>query len=101
METVGKIGVLIENIYEAAQTYFGHSIVGLSCVSLDEVFKAVEKGAAQFGEGESGWHGGGTGRRSHGREMSLFRPWVPRRRRRPLVRGGSSGAWAWRGRRKP
>ncbi|OZB35310.1 MAG: chorismate mutase, partial [Polynucleobacter sp. 39-45-136] len=31
------------------QTYFGHSIAGLPCNSLDEVFKAVEKGAAQFG----------------------------------------------------
>ena len=34
---------------QAAQAAFGSSIEGLACNSLDEVFKAVEKGAAQFG----------------------------------------------------
>ena len=33
----------------AAQTHFGHSIAGLPCTSLDEVFNSVEKGVAQFG----------------------------------------------------
>jgi chorismate mutase / prephenate dehydratase len=43
---LGPVGTFSE---QAAQTYFGHSIAGLPCNSLDEVFKAVEKGAAQFG----------------------------------------------------
>ena len=43
---LGPVGTFSE---QAAQTYFGHSIAGLSCNSIDEVFKAVEKGAAQFG----------------------------------------------------
>ena len=43
---LGPVGTFSE---PAAQTYFGHSIAGLSCNSIDEVFKAVEKGAAQFG----------------------------------------------------
>lgn len=43
---LGPVGTFSEL---AAQTYFGHSITGLSCTSLDEVFKSVEKGAAQFG----------------------------------------------------
>lgn len=43
---LGPVGTFSE---QAAQTYFGHSIVGLPCNSIDEVFKAVEKGAAQFG----------------------------------------------------
>ncbi|CAM3626727.1 prephenate dehydratase [Polynucleobacter brandtiae] len=43
---LGPIGTFSE---QAAQTYFGHSIAGLPCNSLDEVFRAVEKGAAQFG----------------------------------------------------
>ncbi len=43
---LGPVGTFSE---QAAQTYFGHSIVGLPCNSLDEVFKSVEKGAAQFG----------------------------------------------------
>ncbi|NCY11913.1 MAG: prephenate dehydratase, partial [Burkholderiaceae bacterium] len=34
---------------QAAHQFFGQSISGLPCVSLDEVFKAVEKGAATFG----------------------------------------------------
>ena len=43
---LGPVGTFSE---QAAQTYFGHSIAGLPCASLDEVFKSVEKGAAQFG----------------------------------------------------
>jgi len=43
---LGPVGTFSE---QAAQTYFGHSIAGLPCNSIDEVFKAVEKGAAQFG----------------------------------------------------
>jgi chorismate mutase / prephenate dehydratase len=43
---LGPIGTFSEL---AAQKYFGHSIAGLPCNSLDEVFSAVEKGAAQFG----------------------------------------------------
>ena len=43
---LGPVGTFSE---QAAQTYFGHSIAGLSCNSIDEVFKAVEKGAAQYG----------------------------------------------------
>jgi chorismate mutase / prephenate dehydratase len=43
---LGPVGTFSE---QAAQTYFGQSIAGLPCVSIDEVFKAVEKGAAQFG----------------------------------------------------
>jgi chorismate mutase/prephenate dehydratase len=43
---LGPVGTFSE---QAAQNYFGHSIAGLPCNSLDEVFKAVEKGSAQFG----------------------------------------------------
>ena len=43
---LGPVGTFSE---QAAQNYFGHSIAGLPCNSIDEVFKAVEKGAAQFG----------------------------------------------------
>ena len=43
---LGPVGTFSEL---AAQSYFGHSISGLPCASLDEVFKSVEKGAAQFG----------------------------------------------------
>jgi chorismate mutase/prephenate dehydratase len=43
---LGPVGTFSE---QAAQNYFGHSITGLPCNSLDEVFKAVEKGSAQFG----------------------------------------------------
>jgi chorismate mutase / prephenate dehydratase len=48
-QTIAYLGPAGTFSEQAAQTYFGHSIVGLPCVSLDEVFKAVEKGAAQFG----------------------------------------------------
>lgn len=34
---------------EAMHEYFGHSIEGLPCLSIDEVFRAVEAGAAEFG----------------------------------------------------
>lgn len=34
---------------EAALKYFGHSIVGMPCASIDEVFRAVEVGGAQYG----------------------------------------------------
>jgi chorismate mutase / prephenate dehydratase len=43
---LGPVGTFSEL---AAQSYFGQSISGLPCASLDEVFKSVEKGAAQFG----------------------------------------------------
>jgi chorismate mutase / prephenate dehydratase len=43
---LGPVGTFSE---QAAQKYFGHSITALPCMSLDEVFKSVEKGAAQFG----------------------------------------------------
>ncbi len=43
---LGPVGTFSE---QAAQTYFGHSIAGLPCNNIDEVFKVVEKGAAQFG----------------------------------------------------
>ncbi len=34
---------------EAMYEYFGHSIEGLPCLSIDEVFRSVEAGGAQFG----------------------------------------------------
>lgn len=34
---------------EAMVEYFGHSIGGLPCPSIDEVFRSVEAGSAQFG----------------------------------------------------
>jgi chorismate mutase/prephenate dehydratase len=34
---------------QAAHQFFGQSVHGLSCVSLDEVFKSVEKGSADYG----------------------------------------------------
>lgn len=34
---------------EAMYEYFGHSIGGLPCPSIDEVFRSVEAGGAQFG----------------------------------------------------
>lgn len=34
---------------EAMYEYFGHSIQGLPCPSIDEVFRSVEAGGAQFG----------------------------------------------------
>jgi chorismate mutase / prephenate dehydratase len=43
---LGPVGTFSE---QAAQKYFGHSIAVLPCMSLDEVFKSVEKGTAQFG----------------------------------------------------
>ncbi|NDH55532.1 MAG: prephenate dehydratase [Burkholderiaceae bacterium] len=43
---LGPTGTFSE---QAAHQFFGQSISGLPCVSLDEVFKAVEKGAATFG----------------------------------------------------
>jgi len=43
---LGPVGTFSEL---AAQRFFGQSISGLPCASLDEVFKSVEKGAAQFG----------------------------------------------------
>lgn len=43
---LGPVGTFSEL---AAQSYFGQSITGLACASLDEVFKSVEKGVAQFG----------------------------------------------------
>jgi chorismate mutase / prephenate dehydratase len=43
---LGPVGTFSEL---AAQQFFGQSIQGLPCTSLDEVFKSVEKGAADFG----------------------------------------------------
>ena len=43
---LGPVGTFSEL---AAHRFFGQSISGLPCASLDEVFKSVEKGAAQFG----------------------------------------------------
>ena len=43
---LGPVGTFSEL---AAQQFFGQSIQGLPCASLDEVFKSVEKGAADFG----------------------------------------------------
>lgn len=34
---------------EAMHEYFGHSIEGLPCLSIDEVFRSVEAGGAEFG----------------------------------------------------
>jgi chorismate mutase/prephenate dehydratase len=48
-QTIAYLGPTGTFSEQAAQTYFGHSIAGLPCASLDEVFKSVEKGAAQFG----------------------------------------------------
>jgi chorismate mutase/prephenate dehydratase len=48
-QTIAYLGPAGTFSEQAAQVYFGHSIAGLPCNSLDEVFKAVEKGAAQFG----------------------------------------------------
>ena len=48
-QTIAYLGPAGTFSEQAAHTYFGSSITGLPCNSLDEVFKAVEKGAAQFG----------------------------------------------------
>jgi chorismate mutase/prephenate dehydratase len=48
-QTIAYLGPAGTFSEQAAQTYFGHSIAGLPCNSIDEVFKSVEKGAAQFG----------------------------------------------------
>lgn len=43
---LGPTGTFSE---EAALKYFGHSIVGMPCASIDEVFREVEVGGAQYG----------------------------------------------------
>lgn len=43
---LGPVGTYSE---EAMHEYFGHSIEGLPCLSIDEVFRAVEAGASEFG----------------------------------------------------
>ncbi|HEV3105058.1 MAG TPA: chorismate mutase, partial [Trinickia sp.] len=43
---LGPIGTYSE---EAMHEYFGHSIEGLACLSIDEVFRSVEAGGAEFG----------------------------------------------------
>ena len=48
-QTIAYLGPAGTFSEQAAQTYFGQSIKGLACSSLDEVFKMVEKGSAQFG----------------------------------------------------
>jgi len=48
-QTIAYLGPTGTFSEQAAHQFFGQSIDGLPCVSLDEVFKAVEKGAATFG----------------------------------------------------
>ncbi|MBU3631129.1 prephenate dehydratase [Polynucleobacter sp. AP-Melu-500A-A1] len=48
-QTIAYLGPAGTFSEQAAHTYFGSSITGLPCNSLDEVFKVVEKGSAQFG----------------------------------------------------
>ena len=48
-QTIAYLGPTGTFSEQAAHQFFGQSISGLPCVSLDEVFKAVEKGAATFG----------------------------------------------------
>ncbi|KMY85773.1 Chorismate mutase I / Prephenate dehydratase [Candidatus Paraburkholderia calva] len=43
---LGPVGTYSE---QAMFEYFGHSIEGLSCPSIDEVFRSVEAGTAQYG----------------------------------------------------
>ena len=43
---LGPVGTYSE---QAMFEYFGHSIEGLPCPSIDEVFRSVEAGAAEFG----------------------------------------------------
>jgi len=43
---LGPVGTYSE---QAMFEYFGHSIQGVPCPSIDEVFRAVEAGAAQYG----------------------------------------------------
>jgi chorismate mutase/prephenate dehydratase len=48
-QTIAYLGPTGTFSEQASHQFFGQSISGLPCVSLDEVFKAVEKGAATFG----------------------------------------------------
>ena len=48
-QTIAYLGPTGTFSEQAAHQFFGQSISGLPCVSLDDVFKAVEKGAATFG----------------------------------------------------
>ena len=48
-QTIAYLGPTGTFSEQAAHQFFGQSIDGLPCASLDEVFKAVEKGAASFG----------------------------------------------------
>ncbi len=48
-QTIAYLGPTGTFSEQAAHQFFGQSIDGLPCASLDEVFKAVEKGAATFG----------------------------------------------------
>ncbi|MEA3122681.1 MAG: chorismate mutase / prephenate dehydratase [Paraburkholderia sp.] len=43
---LGPVGTYSE---EAMHQYFGHSIEGLPCLSIDEVFRSVEAGGAEYG----------------------------------------------------
>ncbi|HLX01442.1 MAG TPA: prephenate dehydratase [Trinickia sp.] len=43
---LGPIGTYSE---QAMYEYFGHAIEGLACPSIDEVFRSVEAGSAEFG----------------------------------------------------
>ncbi len=48
-QTIAYLGPTGTFSEQAAHQFFGQSIDGLPCASLDEVFKAVEKGVATFG----------------------------------------------------
>jgi chorismate mutase/prephenate dehydratase len=48
-QTIAYLGPTGTFSEQAAHQFFGQSIDGLPCASLDEVFKVVEKGAATFG----------------------------------------------------
>ena len=48
-QTIAYLGPTGTFSEQAAHQFFGQSISGLPCVSLDDVFKAVEKEAATFG----------------------------------------------------
>ncbi|HEY1609653.1 MAG TPA: chorismate mutase, partial [Paraburkholderia sp.] len=48
-QTVAFLGPVGTYSEEAMLQYFGQAVVGLPCPSIDEVFRAVEAGAAEFG----------------------------------------------------